>query len=185
MNDLKIIQLYWERSEKAITATAEKYGRYCHYIAYNILQNHEDTEECVNDTWLNTWNTIPPQRPRRLQVFLGRITRNLSLNLFEKRTAEKRGGGEITLILDELAECIPAEQSDHIVNELAFKDLLDRFLDTLPAEACKLFVRRYWYMCPIRELAREFHISESKITVSLFRTRKKFQSYLEKEGVTL
>ncbi|MBQ8893299.1 MAG: RNA polymerase sigma factor [Clostridia bacterium] len=185
MDDQRIIQLYWDRSEKAITATAAKYGRYCHYIAYNILRNDEDAEECVNDTWLNTWNTIPPQKPRRLQAFLGKITRNLSLNRYEKRTTEKRGGGEITLILDELSECIPAEQGSKIAEELAFTDLLNRFLDTLSPQDCKLFVRRYWYMSPIKELTRDFHISESKASVTLFRTRKKLRTYLEKEGVTL
>ena len=185
MEDQKIIQLYWERSETAITGTHKKYGRYCHCIAYNILRNDEDAEECVNDTWLNTWNTIPPQRPRHLKAFLGKITHNLSLNRYEKLTSQKRGGGELPLILDELSECIPSKQSDDIAEDLAFKDLLNRFLDTLPPQDCKLFVRRYWYMCSTKELAKEYHISESKASVTLFRTRKKLRTYLEKEGVTL
>lgn len=185
MEDQKIIQLYWERSETAIAVTNQKYGRYCHCIAYNILRNDEDAEECVNDTWLNTWNAIPPQHPNRLQTFLGKITRNLSLNRYEKRNAEKRGGGELPLILDELSECIPAEQNSRIVDDLAFKDLLNRFLDTLPPQDCKLFVRRYWYMNSIKELAQEYHVSESKASVTLFRTREKLRTYLEKEGVTL
>ncbi len=185
MDDQKIIQLYWERSETAITATDQKYGRYCHCIAYNVLRNDEDAEECVNDTWLNTWNAIPPQRPHRLQAFLGKITRNLSLNRYEKRNAEKRGGGELPLILDELSECIPVEQPDRIADDLAFKDLLNRFLDTLPPQECRLFVRRYWYMSSIKELAREYHISESKASVTLFRTRERLRTYLEKEGVNL
>lgn len=185
MEDQKIIQLYWNRSESAISETAKKYGRYCHYIAYGILHSEEDAEECVNDTWLHTWNAIPPQRPHRLQAFLGKITRNLSLNRYEKRVACKRGGGELSLILDELAECIPAAGSDRMIEDLAFKDLLNRFLDALPAETCKLFVRRYWYMTPIKELAREYGISESNATVTLFRTREKLKDYLEKEGVSL
>lgn len=185
MDDQKIIQLYWNRSEKAITATNAKYGRYCHSIAYHILHSHEDAEECVDETWLQTWNSIPPERPRRLQAFLGKITRNLSLNRYEKESAQKRGGGTIPLILEELAECIPANHPDSIIDEFAFKDLLERFLDALPQETCKLFIRRYWYMESIRELSKKFHKSENNINVTLFRTREKLRDYLEKEGVAL
>lgn len=185
MDDQKIIQLYWNRSEKAITATNAKYGRYCHSIAYHILHSHEDAEECVDETWLQTWNSIPPERPRRLQAFLGKITRNLSLTRYEKESAQKRGGGTIHLILEELAECIPANSPDKIIDDLAFKDLLERFLDDLPTEPCKLFIRRYWYMDSTRELSKKFHISESKVNVTLFRTREKLRIYLEKEGVTV
>lgn len=110
MDDSKIIELYMERSEQAISETSKKYGRYCHYIAYSILHNDEDSEECVNDTYLRAWNSIPPKRPSKLQTFLGKITRNLSLNKWEKLSAEKRGAGQTSLILDELSECIPAEQ---------------------------------------------------------------------------
>lgn len=110
MDDSKIIELYMERSEQAISETSKKHGRYCHYIAYSILHNDEDSEECVNDTYLRAWNSIPPKRPSKLQTFLGKITRNLSLNKWEKLSAEKRGAGQTSLILDELSECIPAEQ---------------------------------------------------------------------------
>lgn len=106
MDDSKIIELYMERSEQAISETSKKYGRYCHYIAYSILHNDEDSEECVNDTYLRAWNSIPPKRPSKLQTFLGKITRNLSLNKWEKLSAEKRGAGQTSLILDELSECI-------------------------------------------------------------------------------
>ncbi len=184
MEDQRIIQMYWDRSERAISETAAKYGRYCRYIAYTILQSDEDAEECVNDTWLHTWNAIPPQRPHCLKAFLGRITRNLSLKLYERSTAQKRGGSQLPLILDELEECISSKTAD-IQDELAFRDLINRFLDTLPAETCRLFVRRYWYMTPIKELARDFHMSENNATVTLFRTREKLKDYLEKEGVTL
>lgn len=107
MEDRQIVDLYWARSENAISETERKYGRYCYYIAYNILHNNEDSEECVNDTYLNAWKAMPNQRPSKLSTFLGKITRNLSLNRWELYNAEKRGSGQIPLALDELHECIP------------------------------------------------------------------------------
>ena len=107
MEDSKIVELYWQKNADAIKETDSKYGAYCFAIADNILRNKEDSEECVNDTWLNAWNAMPPQKPTKLQMFLAKITRNLSFNRFNARSAEKRGGGEIVLVLDELAECIP------------------------------------------------------------------------------
>ena len=157
MDDSKIIELYMERSEQAISETSKKYGRYCHYIAYSILHNDEDSEECVNDTYLRAWNSIPPKRPSKLQTFLGKITRNLSLNKWEKLSAEKRGAGQTSLILDELSECIPAEQDAvNTVENMVIRDVLDRFLDELPAETRKIFVRRYFYMSPVKEIADEY-----------------------------
>jgi RNA polymerase sigma-70 factor (ECF subfamily) len=186
MDDSKIVELFFDRSELAISETGKKYGRYCHYIAYNILHNNEDAEECVNDTYLRAWNSIPPKRPNKLQTYLGKITRNLALNMLEKSTAQKRGKGQIPLVLDELAECIPDERpSTDIVEDLYVKELLDRFLDALPAETRKIFVRRYWYMSPVKEIAREYNLTESKVTVTLFRTRKKLKEYLEEEGTHL
>ena len=135
MDDSKIIELYMERSEQAISETSKKYGRYCHYIAYSILHNDEDSEECVNDTYLRAWNSIPPKRPSKLQTFLK----------WEKLSAEKRGAGQTSLILDELSECIPAEQDAvNTVENMVIRDVLDRFLDELPAETRKIFVRRYF-----------------------------------------
>ncbi len=186
MDDSKIIELYMDRSEQAISETARKYGRYCHYIAYNILHNDEDSEECVNDTYLRTWNSIPPKRPNKLQTFLGKITRNLSLNKYEKQSAEKRGSGQIPLILDELTECIPADRnSETLVEDMVIKETLDRFLENLSADARKIFVRRYWYMSSVKEIAEEYGLSESKVTVTLFRTRQKLKTVLEKEGIAL
>ena len=176
MDDSKIIELYWGRSEQAISETSKKYGRYCHYIAYSILLNDEDSEECVNDTYLRAWDSIPPQRPNKLQAFLGKITRNLSLNKWEKLSAEKRGAGQPSFILDELLECIPNEEdAAHTVENMVIRDVLDRFLDELPAETRKMFVRRYFYMSPVKEIANEYGLSESKVTVTLFRTRKKLK----------
>lgn len=186
MDDSKIVELFFDRSELAISETGKKYGRYCHYIAYNILRNNEDAEECVNDTYLRAWNSIPPKRPNKLQTYLGKITRNLALNMLEKSTAQKRGKGQIPLVLDELAECIPDKRSStDIVEDLYVKELLDRFLDVLPAETRKIFVRRYWYMSPVKEIAREYNLTESKVTVTLFRTRKKLKEFLEEEDCYL
>ncbi len=186
MDDGRIIELYMERSEQAISETAKKYGRYCHYIARSILKSDEDAKECVNDTYLRAWNSIPPKHPNRLQTFLGKITRNLSLNRWEKLSAEKRGGGQVLLALEELAECIPAQNdTGQIAEDMVIKDVLDRFLGGLPEEARKIFVRRYWYMSSVREISEEYGLSESKTAVVLFRTREKLRTVLEEEGIVL
>ena len=133
MEDSRIIDLYWARSEEALSETARKYGRYCHSIARNILNNDEDAEECVSDAYLRAWNAIPPARPARLQTWLGRIVRNLSLNKREKALAEKRGAGQLPLILDELAECIPdGPDGEALTESILIRDVLDRFLEALP-----------------------------------------------------
>lgn len=186
MDDNQIINLYFERSEKAIAETAGKYGRYCHHIAFSILQNNEDSEECVNDTYLHAWNSIPPKTPNRLQTFLGKITRNLSLNKYEKLTAKKRGSGQIPLILDELLECIPANEfEEHITESMVIKQVINSFLENLSADARKIFVRRYWYMSSVKEIAKEYGITESKVTVTLFRTREKLKIALKEEGIVI
>ena len=186
MDDRQIVDLYWERSETAISETSKKYGKYCSYIAYNILHNREDCEECVNDTYMRAWNAMPPQRPDRLSVFLGKITRNLSLNRYAKYTARKRGAGQTELALDELHECIPA--SDHVeqvIDDMQLADIINGFPDTLPSETRKIFVRRYWYLSPVREIASDYEVSESKVKMKLMRTRNKLRKVLEKEGISL
>jgi len=186
MEDREIIALYWARSEEALSETARKYGRYCHSIARNILNNDEDAEECVSDAYLRAWNAIPPARPARLQTWLGKIVRNLSLNKWEKALAEKRGAGQLPLILDELAECIPdGPDGDAVTESILIKDVLDRFLEALPPGTRKIFVRRYWYMSSLKEIAEEYGISEGSAAVSLLRTRTKLRSVLEKEGIHL
>lgn len=181
MNDEQIIRLYFARSEEAITRTAEKYGAYCHAIAYRILRDPEDSEECVNDTYLRAWHTIPPQRPQRLAAFLGKLTRNLSIDRCRHATAEKRGGGELTAALNELEFCVssggdPAE-------ELALTDILDRFLASLSTQNRKIFLRRYWYVSSVREIADEYGLSESRVKMSLLRSRRQLKAVLEKEGL--
>ena len=175
-----------DRSENAISETDKKYGRYCHYIAFGILQSEEDAKECVNDAYFRVWNAIPPHQPICFKTFLGKITRGLALNRWEKLAAKKRRGGQVSIALDELAECIPDTQNTEDISEdIVIKDTLNRFLDSLPSEARNIFVRRYWYLLPIKEIAKEYRLSENKVAVILFRTRKKLKDELEKEGILL
>jgi len=186
LDDIKIIDLYWERSESAIDETSLKYGNYCTKIAINILQNREDSEECVSDTYLKAWDAIPPQRPAKLSAFLGRITRNLSFNRFTARNTQKRGGTNIELLLSELEECIPSDSSveaDYEAGQTA--RIIDAFLASAKPDNRIIFVRRYWYADSITEIASRFDMSESKVKSILFRTRNKLKDYLEKEGVVL
>lgn len=186
MEEKEIIDLYWARSEQAIRETDKKYGKFCHTIAYNILADHEDSEECVNDTYLQTWNAIPPRRPNKLSAFLGKITRNLALNRYAQATAQKRGGGQIELAIEELAECLPDPNTvDRQIEDRELAVLFNRFLAGLPEEARKIFLRRYWQLCPVREIASIYGISESKVKMSLMRTRGKLKHFLEQEGIDL
>lgn len=186
MDDCAIIGLYNARSEDAITETAKKYGGYCYSIAYNILHSDEDSEECVNDTYLRAWNAIPPQKPSVLSAFLGKITRNLSLDRYRKYTSEKRGAGEIPLALDELGECVQSTDSvEKTVNDRELTEALNRFLTSLTAEKRKIFMRRYWYLSPVKEIAADFGFTESKVKMILFRTREGLREFLEKEGINI
>lgn len=182
MEDQKIIELYWNRSEEAISETEQKYGNYCCSIARNILANREDAEECVNDTYLAAWNAIPPQRPSLLAAFLGKITRNLSIDRWRTQNRQKRGSGEILLALDELDDCVSGQQSvDAEMERKRFAQVFNRFLDSLPEMERRIFLCRYWYLDPIAEIADRFGFSVSKVTSMLHRTRKKLYIVLEKE----
>lgn len=186
MKDHEIIDLFWERDENAIAETADKYGGYCYSIAYNILCNREDAEECVNDTWLMAWKSMPQQRPSRLPAYLGKIARNLSLNRFKLYHAKKRGAGQTNLVLSELEECIPSQENvERVVEEMVFVETLNRFLYALPEQKRNIFIRRYWYLCPLRDLAKAYGMSENRVVSLLFRMRKELRAYLEKEGITL
>ena len=183
MEDSKIVELYWQKNEKAIKETNNKYGAYCYTIADNILHNREDSEECVNDTWLKAWNAMPPQKPTKLQMFLAKITRNLSFNRFNARSAEKRGGGEIVLVLDELAECL-ASESD-VVSEYEVRELgrcIQKFVRALPERDCNVFVRRYFFTEPVAQIAKKYGLTENNVMVILSRIRTKLKNYLIKEG---
>ena len=184
MKDKEIIGLYWDRNQKAIPATDAKYGKLLNQIAFRILYNSQDAEECVNDTYLNTWNCIPPQKPTYFQAFLGAITRNLSIDRYKEQHAKKRIPSELTLLLSELEEVLPAQSDVH--REIEEKEIaahISTFLRNLDLEKRMIFIRRYWYCEEIKQIAEEFGYSESKIKTSLFRIRANLKAYLEKEGV--
>lgn len=184
MKDGEIIGLYWERSENAIAETGKKYGRYCHTIAYNILHNDEDAEECVNDTYWRAWQAIPPQTPNCLSAFLGKITRNLSLNRYKRSVTQKRGIGQTALVLSELEDCIPAENNvEQASDEKCLVESIEKFLYAQPKYKRSIFIRRYWYVSAIKELADEYGMSESKIASMLLRMRNQLKRYLEREGI--
>jgi RNA polymerase sigma-70 factor (ECF subfamily) len=186
LKDSEIINLYLARSENAINETARQYGAYCHAIAMNILHNREDADECLNDAYLNLWNSIPPEIPREFSTYIGRITRNLSIKRYRARKALKRGGNDTTLLLSELESCIPSDsdvQNEVEMSELARK--IDSFLASINQEDKFYFTLRYWYAESISEIAKQFGAGESKVKVSLHRTRKKLKAYLEKEGFVI
>lgn len=186
MDDARIIDLYWARAEEAIDETAAKYGGYCHAIAYNILGDREDSEECVSDTYMRAWNAMPPQKPNNLRTFLGKITRNLSLNKYEKNTAKKRGSNQVDLALEELQECIPSgETVEQAAEGTVIAGIIGEFLESLPPETRRIFMRRYWYLSSIKEIALDYGLGESKVKMTLLRARNGLKEALEKEGIII
>lgn len=185
MDDSKIIELYWQRDESAVKETDLKYGGFCRKIAYNILCDFEDTQECVNDTYLKAWNAIPPQRPDRFQAWIGRITRNLSLNLWNRSHAAKRAGGAQQL-LSELEDCIPDRENIEIhIEAQELGKIISDWLRTLSAEDRILFINRYWNGTPILQLAEERNIPANRLAQKMYRLRMNLRNVLEKEGVFL
>ena len=186
MEDAQIVGLYWARDERAIDESSGKYGAYCGSIAYNILADRQETEECVNDTWLGAWNSMPPHRPVLLAPFLGRITRNLAFNVYKKLHRDKRGGKNIDLVLDELAECVSGK--DDPEQTLQAGDLardIDLFLSSLPETKRRMFVLRYWYVDSIGDIAARLGMSENNISVTLSRIRGQLRDYLTEREYTL
>lgn len=183
MEDSEIINLYFARNQAAIAETSKKYGSYCRTVADNILHNPEDTEECVNDTWLRVWDAIPPARPARLRLFLAKITRNLAFDRYKQCSAEKRGGGEIAAVLDELSECV-ADTVD-VEGELqsrALRRCIAEFAAELPQRERRVFIGRYFYAQSIAEVAAQLGIRRNHVYVLLSRVRKKLRTHLEEEG---
>ncbi len=184
MEDSQIIDLYFARSEEAIAQTQNRYGGFCYKIAWNILSNQEDAQECTNDTYLTAWRNIPPTRPNCLCAYLGKITRHIALDRWRRSSAAKRGGGEAALALEELGECIPAKNSAE--ESLMQKELLramNAFLAGLPQAQRKLFVSRYWYLRSVAQLAEATGQSQSNVKTQLFRIRSRLKKYLEQEGI--
>ncbi|MBQ8577386.1 MAG: RNA polymerase sigma factor [Clostridia bacterium] len=182
MDDETIIRLYWQRDENAIAATDTKYGSYCRSIAFNITGDLRDSEECTNDTYLRTWNAIPPTKPLSLCAFLGRIVRNLSLDRLRRKNAQKSPAYDTTP-LHELVDCIPAsDDMQNAVDDLLLRELINRFLASLPEETRNMFLRRYFYFSPLKDIARDFGMTESKVKMKMLRTRNALREALEKEG---
>lgn len=183
MDDKTIIALYWERSEKALAETAAKYGNYCYSISYNILNNKEDAEESVNDTYIAAWKAMPPHRPSILSAFLGKITRRISIDRWRNHSAQKRGGGELPLVLEELKECISDKNKvEHEVEHRILAEKINEFVKSLPHREQQVFLCRYWYMDSIDSICKQFGFSESKVKSMLKRTRERLRTTLNKEG---
>lgn len=183
MEDSAIVALYWERSEKAIAASEEKYGTRCRGLSFRILESREDAEECVNDTWQRAWETMPPQRPESLGAYLMKIVRNLSLDRWRAKAAKKRG---LEVILEELEDCVPPSPSaETAAEEREIAQCVDRWLETLPPEDRAAFLGRYWYGFAVKELARRLEVSPGKMAGRLYRLRRGLRKALEEEGVAL
>ena len=182
MNDTDIIELYFKRDENAIIQTKNKYQHKLNGLAFKIVRNSEDCEECVSDTYLKAWDTIPPQKPSFLFAYLAKICRFICFGRIDYNNAKKRSGETIALT-DELLECIPSDLSEISTQSQMLKEVLENFLDSLSEEKRLIFMRRYWFFDSVTEIAKRFNISESKVKTSLFRTRAKLKLHLEKEGI--
>lgn len=185
MDDEKIVQLFWDRSEEAISQTDKKYGKMCFSVSNGVLCSEEDAKECVNDAYLSVWNNIPPQKPRSFSAFLTRIVRNISINRYNYNKADKRRVN-MSAILEEIDEFTPdsvSVESEHEKKQLI--TAINNFVAGLPNESRVIFVRRYWYMSPVKEIARDYSVGESYVKIRLMRTRNMLKEYLESEGFEL
>ena len=179
-----IIELLERRDESGLALLKEKYADYCYSIIYHLLRDHEQTEEALSDVFLRIWNSIPPARPLRLRAYLAKTARNIALDYIKRNSAEKRSA--VTVLLDELAECIPdGSGSEDLASNIDLTDAINRFLRNLPIEQRRVFIKRYWYMSSIADTAISFGMSESKVTSILFRVRNKLKEHLTKEGFDL
>ena len=184
MEDSAIVELYWQRSDRAIEESERKYGSYCEYIARSICGNGEDAGECVNDTWLLAWNSMPDKRPKRLAAFLGCLTRHLAIDRVRAESSQKRGSGEMPLALDELGECLTA-RSDPVreAEQRELEESIRKWLRSLNETERLVFLGRYYYLLSIPQIAGHFGYSVSKTKSILFRLRGRLRCYLEKEGL--
>ena len=186
MEDANIVALYWQRDQGAITASDEKYGTLRHSLSFNILQTHEDAEECVNDTYLRTWNAIPPARPSAFRAWLGRIVRNLSLDRWKQSRTAKRGGDGMEVLLGEQDDCVPEPHgTEKAMEDQEIASLISAFLRRQSPESRVIFLRRYWYGQSVADIAAGMNCGEGKVKSALFRTRKALRTYLEQEEVFL
>jgi RNA polymerase sigma-70 factor (ECF subfamily) len=184
LTDAELLGLFSQRDQAALAGTQEKYGKLCRRIAQNILGSREDAEECMNDTLMKLWETIPPEKPHSLAAYISVIARNLACNRRTAAHRKKRGGGEFAVALTEIEETLAAPDSiEAVIDTIAIGDALDHFLDDLPAEARVMFVLRYWSDLSIREIAARCGVGQSKVKMTLLRTRQALKTYLEKEGL--
>lgn len=185
MEDNLIIELYFRRDQRAVSETDVKYGKLCRSISIRIVRDENDAEECVNDTYLHAWNTIPPQRPNSLSAFLGRIVRNLSLDRYRRNTAEKRGGAAGFAPFDELEECIPdtAVSIERQIEERELSACINAFLEELPQEQRVCFMRRYWLGEPLSDIAKRYGMSANSLGVTMHRLRAKLKAKLIESGL--
>ena len=184
MTDSKIIDLLFARDENALAVIEQKYGGYCRTVACHILEDEQDAEECVSDTWMRAWNSMPTNRPRLLAPYLGKLTRWISLSRLRERMSLKRGGGELPLVLDELAEVVPS--GEDVEKRLEMKELAQAvraFLGRIDETQAQVFLSRYWYIASVAEIAEKFGFTESKVTAMLHRTRTALRRYLKEEGL--
>ena len=185
MQDCEIVDLYWARNENAITETGSKSGNYCRKIAMNIVSNDEDSEECVNDTYLSAWNAMPEDRPQLLAPYLGAIARNHALTLYRKHHSQQRGAGQTSLALDELFEVAANTSTEDVVDMALLSQHINSFLSGLSKNDRIAFVRRYFYVDPLSDIASILSMSEPAVKSLLFRLRQKLKAFLEKEGYEL
>lgn len=186
MDDTSIVALFFSRDEKAIVQSDVKYGQYCRTISYNILNDHQDAEECTNDTYMQAWNTIPPTKPESLKAYLGRIVRNVSLNKLKAKKTRKRKSDRFSAAYDELENVLASNESiDEFVDEIHLRDLIETFLDGQTKENRKIFIARYWYFESISEISAKLDISESKTKMSLLRMRESLRNFLKREGIII
>ena len=190
MNDEKILELYNERNESAIAMTAAQYENYLMRVAFNVLRNYQDSEECVSDGYMGAWNSIPPAKPASLKMYIAKIVRNKAIDMALAKSADKRGGGQIDLCLDELSECIGC--ADARIDARAFdgsdgriSEIISAYLHRQDSKRARMFVRRYWYMDSISDIAMHFNCSLSKVKTTLFRMRQELKDELSKEGIQI
>lgn len=183
MNDEKILELFYDRDEQAIRECMTSYGAYCRTVAAGILSNPGDVEEAVADTWLAAWDSIPPQHPKYLRLFLGRITRNQAISIWRRNTAGRRGGGQVAVALEELGECVCAETSpETAVNTKELQQAINAFLKVQPTVRRQVFLRRYFYLEDIPAIAHRYGLKQTNVRMMLSRTRQKLRNYLIQEG---
>ncbi len=185
MDDNKLLQLYFERNESAIDESIEKYGALCTSVAYGILKDKQDSEECVNDAFLNAWNSIPPQKPKKLSSYLAKITRNLAIDRYRKENAKKRRASEYEIALEELGECVGTGEVEEKFDESAALGAINSFLNTLDSKKRSVFLRRYFYFDSIKEICEKYALSTSGVKMILMRTREELKEFLEKEGIEI